>query len=801
MKKKYLVFFVLIPTALVGFSLMGLVFRLKARLDHSLEKGWFQPPLELYSAEEKIQQGITPKELKKKLRQRYIPFKEGQVEQSGSHPVRLNSPEKNQEPHNQTHRKQDSRNTAGPVVSSQPEHHSSNTKIQFISWEERDAEELSSEQDTFTVYFKGQEVHAIHKNQAPADFITLKPFLFAQYEGGEPILKKWTPLEKVPFHCRMAVLAAEDHNFITHGGVSPKAILRAIYKNLRAGRLKEGASTITQQLVKNIFFDSKKSWWRKFQEQIMAWLLEIRQNRQNKDQILTAYLNTIYMGQSGVFRVHGFGSASEYYVGKPLSRLNLSECALLASLIKSPGRYKPSSKNKKAKQRRDHILNTLFAKQEDWMMSLSEEELAKAKALPVPYPQNLPAPPPYFTDTVYRKIKELNWPVEKGLKVFTTLYPEAQDQADRSLKEGLKWLEKHRLEKKNQKDSGLQAVLIHVELSTGAVQAIMGGRDFKKSQFNRAVQAQRQTGSLMKPVVLLSALMENPELNPLSLVEDSPYTYKYDSQIWQPKNYNNKYKGQVPLYELLTHSLNAGTARLGVSAGLNKVIKTVEKLGGPKDLKPHPSLTLGAMESTPYTVAQMFLTLANMGQHKKQYIVEKATNMEGHILYEPTAPPAPAVVDPKKTAVLVGMLREVTRSGTARWLKSFPVAVAGKTGTTNEEKDAWFVGWTPEFLTLIWLGFDDNSSHGMTGAEGALPLWESFMKKRIASHSQVDFDWPEGVEERVVELETMGQEDLLKADSKEQPTFSAQERGQAQKETEKTGEKQTVKLIFETQAT
>ena len=756
MKTKSLVFFVLIFISLIGFSLMGLVFRLKARLDLSLEKGWFQPPLELYSAPEIIRKGISSNKLKQKLRQRYIPFKEGQGEWDGD------------------------------------------TKTTFISW--LDTSDLSPEGDTITLYFKKEKVHAIHKNQEPVDFIILKPFLFAQYEGGEPILKKWTALEKVPFHCRMAVLAAEDHNFITHGGVSFKAILRAIYKNLRAGRLKEGASTITQQLVKNIFFDSKKSWWRKFQEQIMAWLLEIRQNRQNKDQILTAYLNTIYMGQSGVFRVHGFGSASEYYIGKPLSRLNLSECALLASLIKSPGRYKPSPKNKKTKQRRDYILNTLFSKQEDWMMSLSEKELTKAKALPIPYPQNLSAPPPYFTDTVYRKIKEQNWPVEKGLRVFTTLYPEAQDQADRSLKAGLKWLEKHRLKQKGLHNVGLQAVLIHVELSTGAVRAIMGGRDFKKSQFNRAVQAQRQTGSLMKPVVLLSALMENPKLNPLSLVEDSPYTYKYDSQTWSPKNYNNQYKGQVPLYKLLTHSLNAGTARLGVETGLNKVIKTIEKLGGPKNLKPHPSLTLGAIELSPWEVAQMFLTLANMGQHKKQYIVEKATDMYDNILYKHGADYganlAQAVVDPKKTAVLVGMLREVTRSGTARWLKDFPVAVAGKTGTTNEEKDSWFVGWTPEFLTLTWLGFDDNRSHGLTGAQGALPLWESFMKKRGSPHSQVDFNWPEGVEEREVEQEqeqeTGYQKDPLPANSSQNPASSEQE---------KADKNQSVKLIFEIQAT
>ena len=373
----------------------------------------------------------------------------------------------------------------------------------------------------------------------------------------------------------------------------------------------------------------------------------------------------------------------------------------------------------------------------------------------------------------------MNWPVEKGLKVFTTLYPDFQNKASASLKAGLKWLQKNRL-KESLKQHHLQAVLINVDVAEGAVRAVVGGRDFKKSQFNRAVQSQRQIGSLIKPVVLLSAIVENNKLNPLSLVEDSPWTYKYGSQSWSPRNYKNQYKGLVPLYKLLTHSLNAGTARLGVATKVSEVAKMTEQLGGIQDIEPHPSLILGAVELSPWAVSQIFLTLANMGVYKKQHIIEKVTDLNNNVIYKRPVSSAPALVSPQKTAVVVGMLREVTQSGTARWLKNFPVEVAGKTGTTNEEKDAWFVGFSPKFLTLVWLGFDDNRSHYLTGAEGALPLWESFMRKIISADLQTAFDWPEGVEEREMEVRIAGGED-----------------SPAEQKDTGTGAKEKVRLVFE----
>ena len=392
-----------------------LVFRLNSRINNSLKKGWFQPPVEYYTAPEKItlSMKLSPFQLQKKLKKRYYTelFDKEQLH-PGSFVLYKGTDCNYQE------------------LDTIPE--------SCLSWQNLNTKEF------FTAGFIHNKISFLQKGQQLVDSFFLEPFLFAQYEQGEPILKKFNPLSAFPFHCLQSVLAAEDHQFITHEGISPKAIIRAVWRNISQGRLAEGGSTITQQLVKNIFFNPKKSFSRKFQEQIMALLLE---KKLNKDQILTAYLNIVYMGQSGVFRIHGFGSAAEYYIGKPLPNLNLSECALLAGLIKSPGRYKPSMDNTHIIQRRNYILNTLYEKQ-----IINREELTFAKASPIKKPITPSPLPVYFTDTVYKKIKQMRLPVKKGLKIFTTLYPDFQKKADQAVKQGLQWLENKRLKKELKKN-------------------------------------------------------------------------------------------------------------------------------------------------------------------------------------------------------------------------------------------------------------------------------------------------------------------------------------------------------------
>ena len=756
MRKKnwFLIFFLLF--VLIACSVVSWLFlHLNRRINNSLAKGWFQPLVEYYTADEKItlEASLPPKKLEKKLKKRFY--------------TKLSN-EDQLRPGYFLYRKGRKCGKKMDTLEKQLSTSLNGQEMEHcLSWQDLSTNEF------FSVSFINNKIHSLQKDHKLVDFITLKPFLFAQYENGEPVLKQFKPLNAFPFYCLQSVLTAEDHQFITHEGISLKAIMRAIWRNMRAGRLAEGGSTITQQLIKNIFFSQKKSFWRKFQEQIMALLLE---TKLSKDEILTAYLNIVYMGQSGVFRIHGFGSAAEHYIGKPLSHLNLSECALLAGLIKSPGRYKPSADNTQILRRRNHILNTLYEKQ-----IINKEELNINKSKPIRVNIQKHSLPIYFTDAVYKRIAELNLPVKKGLKIFTTLYPEFQKKADQSIKDGLKWLEKDRL-KEILKTHSLKAALVNVDVDTGAIRAIVGGRDFKASQFNRAIQAKRQIGSLMKPVVVLSALVNDPDLNPLSIVEDIKFKHKYDGsrRSWSPKNYKNDYKGKIPLYKVLTLSLNSGVARLGLQTGLEPLVQTIQALGGPPITTAHPSLVLGALEMSPWEVAQMFLTIANMGRYKKQHIIRKVTDLKDNILYEYKEKTEP-VLDENKTAVLVGMLKEVTKSGTARWLKNFPIPSAGKTGTTNEEKDAWFAGFTPESLTVVWVGFDNNQPHHLSGAQGALPLWESFMKKILPYLSSEDFNWPEGVVRQTIQLQ--------KKDSEQDETIRS-----------KTGNfriDQEVQLIFE----
>ncbi len=706
--KKWLWTLFLLFFAFSSFQFFLLVLSLNRQIDNSLEKGWFEAPVEYYSSSETLHEGksYSLEKLKTKLQER-----------------------------NYYKSKNENQPLPGQWITQLGENCTSDSSApeavieSCLTWTDLQTEQI------FTVHFADNNIHSLKISGNATDSIQLAPILFAQYQEETPILKQFVPLEQIPFYCRLAVLTAEDNQFVTHEGISPKGILRAIWRNIKARHFLEGGSTITQQLVKNRFLNPKKTLKRKFNEQVMAILLE---TKLDKDEILTAYLNTIYMGQSNLLQIYGFGSASSSYIGKPISHLNLSECAFLSALIKAPGRYNPLTHKKQSLKRRNHILRLMHEKK-----FISMNELQEAKNTPLPSIIKKAKNFVYFTDAVHKRLKQLGLGEKKGLKVFTTLNLKMQEEASQAITSGLKFLEKHRMQKKSQGPE-LQTSLISVNIATAQVLAVIGGRNFKTSQFNRVIQSQRQIGSLMKPVVVLSALVENPDLNPLSIIKDEKFSYKYGKQVWSPKNYKDQYRGEVPLYEALTFSLNTAIAKLGLEIGVKQIIQTIKHLGGPAPSTEHPSLILGAIELTPWEVAQMFLTVSRMGEYKKQYIIEKVTNFKNKIIYQHPEEIRPAF-DEKKVAVLVGMLREVSQSGTARRLKNFPTTVAGKTGTTNDERDSWFVGFTPEILTLVWVGFDNNQPHHLTGSQGALPLWERFMKKIADDFPKENFSWPEGV--------------------------------------------------------
>ena len=550
-----------------------------------------------------------------------------------------------------------------------------------------------------------------------------EPVLFAQREGSSSHLRKRFKISGVPYLCLQAITLSEDRNFLIHKGASASSILRALLKNIRSARIKEGGSTITQQLVKNKFLSHEKTFKRKWKELIISLILE---SKLTKDEILELYLNTIYMGNTGTYSLYGFASASGYYFNKNLKNLEAHECALLAAIVPSPGRFNPFSHFQQALSRRNTILEKMKEQE-----IISEEEWETSIAKDLPSPSSLPTKASYFVQAVNRELKNLDIDLNQNLKVYTTIDLKIQNQAHQSMKRILKIINKDKLE----------GALIFIDLKTNQVRALVGGKNFRQSQFNRALEARRPIGSLVKPWTYLSALIHQ-NLTPLSILTDQPFT----EDGWSPKNYKNKYYGKVPLYFALSHSLNTASAQLTLQTGLEKTLKTFKQLGLKSKTSPHPSIGLGALELSPLEVSQMYTTLARMGSYLKLSFIEKIMS-EDQIIYENNTQ-SEQVISKQKTAVIIGMMKQVIESGTAKWIKPFwSYFTAGKTGTSNDEKDSWFVGFTPDHLGTVWLGYDNNSSHGLSGAAGALNLWLNFMKTLPIENK--DFNWPSDIEKKI----------------------------------------------------
>lgn len=581
----------------------------------------------------------------------------------------------------------------------------------------------------------------------PVSQLNLGSTLFAQFYGDQPILRRLVPIGKIPLACLQAVTAIEDSRFLEHQGVSLLGIARAFLTNLRQGRVAEGGSTITQQLVKNYFLTSERTLKRKIKEMMMSLLLEARVN---KDQILENYLNVIYMGQNGSFQVRGYGSAAPFYFAKPIENLDLAECALLAAIVNSPGRYNPFQHPEQAQARRQRVLKRML---ELHMIEPDIFERAQGKGLPTWQTKIAPDPAPYFVQGILRRLKELRLDEIPGLRVYTSLSQGAQKLAQKSIEDGLERLEKHYKKIKKLKDQGehLEAMMIAVDVPTGGLLALVGGRNYKLSQFNRALDAHRQVGSIMKPFVYLASLettdKDGNPYHPLTSLEDKNFTHRYDHQKWSPRNFDGHFRGQVPLFYALTRSLNAATARLGLDVGLSNVVDLARRAGVVSDIKEMPSLSLGAYELYPWEVAQSYLTIARMGEKLPLHSISRVEDLEGEVLFETNAQPK-TVIAPDVTGLMVGMLKENLHSGTGQSITSwrgFKNPAAGKTGTTSDTKDAWFAGFTPYVLAVVWVGYDNNLSHGLTGSSGAIPIWTQFMKDFASRFPPTDFPWPSGL--------------------------------------------------------
>ena len=605
-----------------------------------------------------------------------------------------------------------------------------------------------------TLSVAGNRITRLRRGGADVESVALPPELLASAgaDMGESI--RPVRLADVPADLRAAVLATEDVRFYEHGGVDPRGILRAMWTNVRKGRVAEGGSTITQQLVKSRLLTPERTLSRKIHEALLSTVLEWRYG---KDQIFEAYLNEVYLGQSGGSSVRGIGAAARAYFGKEIHQLTLPESALLAGMIRAPNSYSPVSNPERARERRDVVLARMRE-----LDKISEADYRKARKEPV-RARKAPADgltAPYFVDYVRAELEratDVELANQHGLRVYTTLDPVLQRLAEAAVVRGLDRLEtsRPRLRRKNQEER-LQAAMIVLDPASGQVRALVGGRDYRTSQFNRAVLARRQPGSAFKPFVYLAAITprrDGPLFTAASMLDDSPLTMVVDGKPWTPKNYDERYQGPVTVRRALEGSINTATVRLAQAIGLPAVIDTARALGVEGDLKPVPALALGVFEITPLQLARAYLPLANGGLAPAGGVVDTLTDDAGAALWSAGRESRPVIGAPE-AYVMTSLLEGVINAGTgaAARLLGVPGAVAGKTGTTNEGRDAWFVGYSRNLLALVWIGFDDGTPAGLSGAEGALPIWSEFMRQALDVYPAGPFAEPTGITHAKIDL-------------------------------------------------
>lgn len=531
-------------------------------------------------------------------------------------------------------------------------------------------------------------------------------------------------LEDVPKALLQGLFATEDRDFYKHFGVSPKAIARAMWANIRAGSIVQGGSTITQQLIKNFYLTSERSLWRKVNEAFMALILEARYS---KDEILQAYLNEVYLGQDGASAVHGFGLAAEFYFGRPLQNLNLKQLATLVALVRGPSYYDPRRAPQRALKRRNLVLEKM---RQLGYISVKQANAAKRQPLGViPYRHHSVNRYPGFMELVRRQLQQEYRDEDltsEGLRIFTTLDTQVQNILEKTIRVKLKQLEKRpRVDK-------LQTAAVVTRRDSGEIVALASGRDRFAAGFNRALDAVRPIGSLIKPVVYLTALQYPEKYTITTLVSDTAIQVKGSKgKVWTPKNYDKREHGLVELHTALAQSYNLATVRIGMDIGIARTAKTLNSLGVKRPVNLYPSLLLGASPLTPLEVTQMYQTLAGDGFAMPLRAIRAVISSAGEPLqrYPLTVR---QTVDPAATFITNTILQEVMSEGTGRYaysVMSRDLQLAGKTGTTNKLRDSWFAGFSGDYLSVVWIGRDDDKASGLTGSSGALRVWAALMKQ------------------------------------------------------------------------
>ncbi len=587
----------------------------------------------------------------------------------------------------------------------------------------------------------------------------LEPELITYLYDADREKRRRVRLEELPDHLVKAVLAIEDRRFFSHPGLDPLALAARVVRNIRSDSATPyGGSTITQQLCKNFFLTqvdehgyktAERSYRRKVQEALLAFVLE---RRATKQAILELYLNGVYLGQSGSFGINGVGEAARAYFRKDVANLTLPESALLAGMIQSPNPYNPFRHEKRATERRNEVIRLM--QDAGFIDRPTMEEALKAPLL-VERPSVDTADAPYFVDLVRRQLGQRYDPKDlttQNLSIYTTLDLHLQALAQRALARGLDRVQEM-IRKRT--TARVEGCLIALEPASGKVVALVGGRSYGRSQYNRVMEARRQPGSTFKPFVYLTAFEATfddpslPPITPATVVEDAPSVFFFEDKEYIPTNYEDEYHGMVTLRRALAMSMNVATVKVAEMVGYDKVAGLwSKKLGIGAPIQPYPAVALGSFEATPFELATAYNVLANGGLKVEPVTILQVADETRRVLEQHRASVPERVLHEESTFLVDDMLRSVIDEGTAASARGlgFTAEAAGKTGTTNDYRDAWFAGFTPDLLCVVWVGFDDNTAVGLSGTRAALPIWVDFMNVALGGHKPTPFPPPpEGI--------------------------------------------------------
>jgi penicillin-binding protein 1B len=608
---------------------------------------------------------------------------------------------------------------------------------------------------------RADRVQRLEIGDRSAERLVLDTPLLTSLITGEREKRRPVALTAIPDRVVQAVLAVEDRRYYEHPGIDPIAITRAVVANM-VGRSAyvSGASTITQQVIRNVFLPQFDGWTLRLARQQSGWagirrkLLEqflalVLNTRASKDEILEIYLNDMPLGQRGSFAIVGVAEASRLFFGKDVSNVTLAEAATMAGVLQSPSALSPFNNPDRCKERRNVVLSAMVD------AGFTDHDLAD-RAMHEPLgvaPRALEAEAPYFVDYVTRTLDAdypgLTTTTTKAVDVHTTLDVHLQRLAQDAVRDGLTTLDKT-LSRRKRKGQA-EAALIAVDPRTGEILAMVGGRSYNQSQLNRAMTARRQPGSVFKPFVYLAAFEHaaatgDGTVTPASLVDDSPTSWEFDDQVWTPENYENEYEGVITFRRALAHSRNVATIKVAEQAGYERVAELWRRLRVGTPPKAYPSIALGVFEATPFEIATAYTLFPNLGVVKPLRHIERIDSGGTEVKQKPRA--APRGVAAADSAYLVlSMMRSVLNEGTGAGARAagFTLDAAGKTGTTNDLRDAWFAGFTPDLLTVVWVGFDENQPLGLSGAQAALPIWTQFMARALSGRNSAEFDVPEGI--------------------------------------------------------